>query len=58
MLLHISKHLQLTTLKIMIMRQIEKEMLQAIKEKRNFSKSNTIVKHENSTVYVYLFGIL
>lgn len=40
------------------MRQIENEMLQAIEEKRNFNKSNTMVKHENNTVYVYLFGNL
>lgn len=38
------------------MRQIEKEMISAIKEGRNWSKSNTAVYKSNGCVCVHLHG--
>ena len=40
------------------MRQIEKEMIAAIKNGRNFGKSNTAVVFNGSVADIYLFGNL
>lgn len=40
------------------MRQIEKQMLAALRNGRNFNGNNTTVNHENGNSYVYLFGNL
>ena len=38
------------------MRAIEKEMLEAIRNGKNFQKSNTAVIHYNNVAYIYLHG--
>ena len=40
------------------MRQIEKEMRYALRNRENFHSSNTTVSHDNGNSYVYLFGNL
>ena len=38
------------------MRQIERQMNQAIRSGSDFSKSNTMVRHEDGYAFVYLHG--
>lgn len=40
------------------MRKIEKEMVDAVKNGRNFTGNNTTVRHEDGNTYVYLFDNL
>lgn len=38
------------------MRKIEERMVQAIRDRKNFTLSNTRVEWDNNECYVYLFG--
>lgn len=38
------------------MKQVEKKMLDAVRNGRNFRSGNTVVSNENGVICVYLFG--
>lgn len=40
------------------MKEIEKKMVDAVDNGRNFTGNNTTVRHEDGNTYVYLFGNL